>query len=96
MTQSTKIRTGAGILALALAAGLSPAHAQDSMPARAINALGLAIAAQGDAALEQIRRELKDTLLEGVRPYLPRPETSPQAPPAAAATPPVPADQRPR
>lgn len=68
-------------LALSLAAFTGPAAAaQDSLPARAATAVGLAIASQGNAALVQIREELKDTLLEQLRPYLPRPTEAPAVP----------------
>ena len=66
-------KTFAAAAIVALAAFAGPASAQDNLPARAISAVGYAIAAQGDAALVQIRQELKDTLLEQLRPYLPQP-----------------------
>lgn len=67
-------------LALSLAALTGPAAAQDSLPARAATAVGHAIASQGNAALVQIREELKDTLLEQLRPYLPSPAEAPAVP----------------
>jgi hypothetical protein len=72
----------AALLALACATIAAPAAASDGLAARAANAVGAAIAAQGDAALAEIKREMKDTLLEKVRPLLPAP-----APPAPAPAP---------
>jgi len=74
MTGTLKTQIGAVLTALCLAGASLPAAAQDSMPARAINALGLAIKSQGDAALVQIRQELKETLRDHIQPLLPKPE----------------------
>lgn len=74
MNQTLKTRIGATLTALCLAGASLPAAAQENLPARAINALGLAIKSQGDAALVTIREELKDTLLDHIKPYLPKPE----------------------
>jgi parvulin-like peptidyl-prolyl isomerase len=72
VTKNIKTQIVAALLALGCA---GPAAAADQgLPGRAINALGIAIASQGDAALVQIREELKDTLREHIKPYLPRPE----------------------
>ena len=76
MNKTFKTQIGA-VLALCLAGASLPAAAQDNLPARAINALGLAIKSQGDAALVQIREELKDTLLDRIQPLLPKPEAAP-------------------
>ena len=77
------------LLAAALVACTSmvPASAAtETLPERAVNALGAVIASQGNAALIQIRRELKDTLLQQIKPLLPKPS---EAAPAAPANTPV-------
>jgi hypothetical protein len=76
MTQTFKTRIGAVVMALCLAGASLPAAAQDNLPVRAINALGMAIAAQGDAALITIRQELKEALVDHIEPYLPEPDAS--------------------
>lgn len=72
------------LLAAALVAFTSmvPASAAtETLPERAANALGAVIASQGNAALLEIRRELKETLLQQFKPLLPKPsETAPTAP----------------
>jgi hypothetical protein len=72
------------ILATALVActAMVPASAAtESLPERAVNALGAVIANQGNLALLEIRRELKETLLQQFKPLLPKPsETAPTAP----------------
>jgi len=56
-------------------AGLAfPATADDSLTDRAASAVGHYIAAQGNAALVQIREELTRDLARQIRPYLPEPE----------------------
>jgi len=76
MTKTFKTQIGAVLTALCLAGASLPAAAQDNLPARAINALGLAIKSQGDAALVQVRQELKDTLRDHIKPLLPKPEAA--------------------
>ena len=60
-------------VALALGAFSKDAPAAESLQARTVNAIGAAIAAQGDAALVQIGRELKESALEAMKPFLPDP-----------------------
>ena len=80
----TKLKTqiAATLAALSFAAVAGPASAAESLPARAATALGYVIAAQGDAALEQIRAEIKDNL-QKLTPYLPQ-RSDAAAPPATA------------
>jgi hypothetical protein len=68
-----RIATNTAVLAAVLVLGsfAGTAEAADSLPARAINALGVAIAVQGDAALLQIRREIRETAIDAVKPFLP-------------------------
>ncbi|MGH8629494.1 MAG: hypothetical protein ACREU7_01845 [Burkholderiales bacterium] len=68
----------AAAAALSCALASAPAVASDSLPQRAAMALGAAIASQGNAALAQIRQELKENLLERIAPLLPKPsDTTP-------------------
>jgi hypothetical protein len=76
MTKTFKTQIGAVLTALCLAGASFPAAAQENLPARAINALGMVIAAQGDAALITIRQELKEVLVDHIKPYLPEPDVS--------------------
>ena len=73
--------TVAAALVLSAFSGLASA---DSLPSRTAGALGAAIASQGNAALIQIKRELKESALQAMKPFLPAvtPATKP-APPAA-------------
>ena len=81
MNKTFKTQIAATVLALGFAAVAAPAAAADSLPTRAANALGFAIAAQGDAALAQIRDEIRQTVIETVTPYLPqRTDAADQAP----------------
>jgi len=68
--------------ALALVAFTGTASAEDTLSTRAMNALGVAIASQGDAALLQVRQELQQSALEAMKPFLPQPEQAhnPQLP----------------
>lgn len=63
----------AAALVLSFAAFAGPAAAEESLSSRAASAVGAVIASQGNAALVQIRQELKETLLEQLRPWLPQP-----------------------
>jgi hypothetical protein len=72
--------TGAA-LALCFATAATPVAAE-SLPARAVTALGLAIATQGDLALIQIREELQRNLLKSLKPLLPAPAPAERAPAA--------------
>jgi hypothetical protein len=74
-------------LALALCSLTGTASANDGLPTRAVNALGAAVAAQGNAALVQIRRELKESALEAMKPFLPDADKAPEQQPQPASTP---------
>jgi hypothetical protein len=81
-----RIATNTAVLAAVLVLGsfASTADAADSLPARAVSALGVAIAVQGDAALLQIRREIRETAIDAVKPFLPDVQkVVEQQPPAA-------------
>lgn len=79
---------------LAAAAALSMfsgvVSATDSLPSRAVGALSVAIASQGNAALLQIRRELKESAREAMKPFLPNDRRAP----AQQSPAPAPAAQR--
>lgn len=86
MNKNIRIQVGAALLALSF--GAAPAAAQDSLP-HAAAAVGHAIAAQGNAALIEIRREIGERLLQQIKPILPKPATETSRPvpaptPAAA------------
>jgi hypothetical protein len=66
------------VVALALCSITGSTSANDSLSSRAIGALGMAIASQGDAALNQIRRELEQSALAAMKPFLPKPEQAPE------------------
>jgi hypothetical protein len=68
----TKTLKAAALLALSFAA-CAPAQAEESVAARAASAVGTMIAAQGNAALMEIRRDVKDTLGQKLKPLLPQP-----------------------
>lgn len=85
MAHPTLIKSSLLVLALL---GSGPAAAQDSPGARvvaaAVNSVGLWIANQGDQAVRDIRKDLRDTLAEKLKPLLPAPaELTP--PPATTA-----------
>ncbi len=63
--------------ALLLASSL-PAAAADSSGARIATGVGRVIAAQGNVALVRIREELKDNLLETLKPLLPNEQNQAQ------------------
>jgi len=73
--------------ALALCTFTGTAAANDNLPTRAASALGAAIASQGNAALVQIRQELKESALEAIKPFLPEPKKAqdPEQPAEAPA-----------
>jgi len=83
MTKSTL-----AAVALALCSFTGTASANDILQSRAISALGDAIASQGNAALIQIRQEIRQTALDAVKPFLPAPAkaSQPQNKPAEAPT----------
>jgi hypothetical protein len=60
----------AAALALSTVSGSAGA---DTLPTRAASALGMVIATQGNAALIQIRREMKDSALRTIEAFLPKP-----------------------
>jgi hypothetical protein len=77
---SHKATLAAAALVLSTFSGLASA---DSLSTRAVGTLGNVIASQGNAALVQIKRELKESALQAMKPFLPdfAPAPSP-APPA--------------
>ena len=87
MNKAFNIRIGAALVALSCTAFAGTAGAEESIATRTAVAVGHAIAAQGNAALVEIRRELKDVLLEQIKPLLPQPatEAQPATPPTATA-----------
>ena len=64
--------------ALLLASSL-PAAADDSAGTRIATGVGRVIATQGNVALARIREELKDNLLETLKPLLPNEQNQAQA-----------------
>ena len=69
-------RTATLAAALALCAFTGPATAAErptELMAATMAAVGHAIASQGNAALIQIRKDLKQSALESIKPYLPAP-----------------------
>jgi hypothetical protein len=70
--------------ALVLCAFAGSAPAADPLPKRAVTALGVAIAAQGDAALLQIRREIRQSAIAAMKPFLPDMAKAPEQPKPAA------------
>lgn len=83
MNKAFNTRIGAALVALSFSAFAGTAAADEGIATRTAVAVGHIIAAQGNAALVEIRRELKDALLEQVKPLLPKP--APEAQPAAPA-----------
>ncbi|TJY60797.1 hypothetical protein E4T66_09015 [Sinimarinibacterium sp. CAU 1509] len=78
------------ILKTALAAvallGVSvSAQADESLTQRVATGVGQVIAAQGNAALMQIREELQQRLIETVSPLMPNPEQSGESAPVRLA-----------
>ena len=65
-----KVIFAAAALALSTVSGSAGA---DTLPTRAASALGMVIATQGNAALIQIRREMKDSALKTIESFLPKP-----------------------
>lgn len=63
----------AAAIVLGLATFSGSAAANDDLRTRLMVSAGAAIAAQGNAALAQIREELKDSLMDQIKPYLPKP-----------------------
>ena len=65
-----KFAFAAAALALSTLSGSAGA---DTLPTRAASALGMVIATQGNAALIQIRREMKESALRTIESFLPKP-----------------------
>jgi hypothetical protein len=86
-----KSTLAAAALALCAFTGTASA-ANDTLQARALNAFGVVIASQGDAALAQIRQDLTQSALEAFKPFLPKPEPAPEQNPHPSAE--TPAAQR--
>ncbi|MGH8482191.1 MAG: hypothetical protein ACRES8_07010 [Nevskiaceae bacterium] len=80
-------RTSSLAAALVLSTLAGTASASDSLPSRAVSAVGIVIASQGNAALVQIRRELGESARDAMKPFLPAPQKAPEQP--QPATPPV-------
>jgi hypothetical protein len=59
------------VLAIALIGGSAGAQAADSVGGRVANGLGRWIAAQGNAALNELREDLKRDLSQRLQPLLP-------------------------
>ncbi|MEW6168146.1 MAG: hypothetical protein AB1651_10675 [Pseudomonadota bacterium] len=59
------------VLASALLGFNAAARADDGLGQRVATGVGRVIAAQGNAALQQIREELRETLEDRLAPYLP-------------------------
>ena len=71
MKQSTKNFFAAAAIAAGLL-GTGPATAgEESLPSRAASMLGGYIAQQGNAALMQIRNDLKKDLTRTIKPFIP-------------------------
>ena len=66
MTKSTL--TAAALVLCTFSGAAIPA---EGLPSRAVVVLGQAIAAQGNVALAQIRRELQQSALKTIEPFLP-------------------------
>jgi hypothetical protein len=67
----TKSTLAAAALVLCTFAGTATA---DTLPSRTAATLGQVIAAQGNLALMQIRREIKASALKTIEPFLPAPD----------------------
>ncbi|HEY1078021.1 MAG TPA: hypothetical protein VGE51_15115 [Fontimonas sp.] len=65
--------------------GTGVAHAEESLTQRVVTGVGQVIAAQGNAALTQIRVELGQTIEQALKPLLPTPEAGTVASEAKAA-----------
>jgi hypothetical protein len=67
------LKVAATVFALSFCAS---ANAAESLPGRAVEAIRVAIASQGNAALLEVRREMKEKFAEQVKPFLPQPATA--------------------
>jgi hypothetical protein len=81
---SRKVTLATAALVLSAFSGLASA---DSLSTRAAGTLSSVIASQGNAALVQIKRELKQSALQAMKPFLP--DFAPATPPAPPAKTPV-------
>ena len=78
MNKSMQI--AATLIALSLGTATTAVNAEEGLAIRAAYAVGAMIAAQGNAALVEIRREVKETLIQQLKPYLPNPAPAVPAP----------------
>jgi len=69
-----KASLAAAALTLASFAGTASAGDRQELLASTMHAVGRAIASQGNAALMQIRQELRRDLAESLKPLLPAPD----------------------
>lgn len=76
----------AAALILASFAGTASASDRQELLAATMHAVGSAIASQGNAALMQIREELRRDLRESLKPLLPAPDRVARPAPAVPAT----------
>lgn len=79
MNKSIKI--AAALVALSLGTATTAVNADEGFALRAAATVGSVIAAQGNAALAEIRREVKESLVQQLKPFLPQP--APAVPPQA-------------
>jgi hypothetical protein len=68
------------LLALALLGAAAPAAANEYAGARAASAVGHWVAAQGNAAVREIRDDLRQRLSDSLKPRLPAPKGSAPSP----------------
>lgn len=76
MNQLTRKTLSTVAILTALLGFQGAAHANDSLTQRVVTGVGQVIAAQGNAALVQIRSELGETIENALKPVLPAPETT--------------------
>jgi hypothetical protein len=83
----TKSALAAAATALVLCGFPGSVASADTLPSRVAASLGQVIAAQGNAALMQIRNDLKKSALKTIEPFLPKPDDSAESADTPAATP---------
>ncbi len=76
MNQLTRKTLSTLAVLTALVGFQGAAHADDSLTQRVVTGVGHVIAAQGNAALTQIRTELGQTIEQALKPLLPTPDAS--------------------
>lgn len=76
MNQLTRKTLSTAAILTALLGFQGAAHAQDSLTQRVVTGVGHVIAAQGNAALVQIRNELGETIEQALKPLLPAPDAN--------------------